>query len=280
MGKILKESGIIMEPKAKSQEPKAGFNRIDRVFERRDNILNIYFTAGFPLLEDTLRIASALETSGADILEIGIPFSDPLADGPTIQDSSQIALANGMTIQRLFEQLANLRKEVTVPVLLMGYINPILQYGIEAFCEKCAEVGVDGVIVPDLPMQEYLDNYQDSFALKGIHNIFLISPNTSKERIRLIDEKSGGFIYMVSSSSITGAKSKVGDGQLDYFKRINDMNLKHPRLIGFGISNKETFDIACQYASGAIIGSAFINQLKEDASDEAIQKFISTIKNQ
>ncbi len=254
-------------------------NRIDKAFIQGKNILNIYFTAGFPNLEDTVRIALDLERAGAEMLEIGIPFSDPVADGPTIQASSEKALKNGMTISELFKQLGELRKEVTVPVLLMGYINPIIQFGIDRFCKKCAEVGIDGLIIPDLPMQEYLDDYQSHFKMNGIHNIFLISPNTSEERIGMIDDNSSGFIYMVSSASITGAKSTVQDGQTAYYQRIQNMNLKNPRLIGFGISNKETFDAACEYADGAIIGSAFVNQLNEDASEKGIKDFINTIKN-
>ncbi|MEM9340255.1 MAG: tryptophan synthase subunit alpha [Bacteroidota bacterium] len=254
-------------------------NRIDQVFNNKENILNIYFTAGFPKLDDTLRVAKSLEEAGADILEIGIPFSDPLADGPTIQDSSQKALENGMSLRKLFDQLQDLRTSVTIPVLLMGYINPILQFGIKEFCEECGKVGIDGVIVPDLPMHEYQDTYRSYFEENGIHNIFLISPNTSTDRIRLIDENSGGFIYMVSSSSITGAKSTTTEGQVDYYKRVAEMKLKNPRLIGFGISNKETFLTACQYANGAIIGSAFINLLNQDASDEAITTFIQSIKS-
>lgn len=253
-------------------------NRIDETFQQRQDILNIYFTAGYPHPNDTVRIAAALQEAGADMLEIGIPFSDPVADGPTIQESSKIALQNGMTIQRLFEQLAELRKNVEIPVLLMGYVNPIIQYGIERFCVRCQEVGVDGVIIPDLPMQEYLDQYQTHFKQSGIHNIFLISPNTSDDRIQMIDNHSSGFIYMVSSSSITGAKAKVQEGQLAYYNRINAKKLQNPRLIGFGISNKETFKAACTHADGAIIGSAFINQLNNDASSEAIANFIQGIK--
>ncbi len=253
-------------------------NRIDQVFQEKKDILNIYFTAGFPDLEDTLRIAGSLEKAGADMLEIGIPFSDPVADGPTIQESSQHALENGMTIERLFAQLQELRQGITMPVLLMGYVNPIIQFGIERFCKKCAEVGVDGIIVPDLPMQEYLQEYQTHFKSNGIHNIFLISPNTSDSRIREIDSKSHGFIYVVSSSSITGAKKGVQDGQIAYFKRIQSMSLRNPTLIGFGISDNETYKSACNHSHGAIIGSAFIKQLKEDASDEAIRKFVKGIK--
>ena len=253
-------------------------NRIDEVFKGRQDILNVYFTAGYPDLNDTIRIAKSLEDAGADMLEIGMPFSDPVADGPTIQDSSQRALENGMTIERLFNQLNELREHVTIPVLLMGYVNPIIQFGIERFCDKCAEVGVDGVIIPDLPMQEYQEFYQDHFRSKGIHNIFLISPNTSEERIKLIDKESDGFIYVVSSSSITGAKKGLQDGQLDYYSRIQSMSLKNPRLIGFGISDHESFKTACSYANGAIVGSAFIRQLEKDASAEAIKEFIKRIK--
>ena len=253
-------------------------NRIDKVFADQKAILNVYFTAGYPKLDDTVRVAKSLQDGGVDMIEIGIPFSDPVADGPTIQESSGVALENGMTLAKLFSQLKNLRKEVKVPVLLMGYINPILQFGIEQFCEACEKAEIDGVILPDLPIQEYLENYQELFESHGLHNVFLISPNTQPERIKLIDQESGGFIYMVSSSSITGAKKGIVDQQIEYFKRINEMQLKNSRLIGFGISDKETFQKACEYSSGAIIGSAFINQLKKDASDEAIQQFVKNIK--
>ncbi len=253
-------------------------NRIDSTFSAHKNILNVYYTAGYPALEDTVRIAKNLQDGGADMIEIGIPFSDPIADGPTIQESSMVALENGMTLPRLFDQLKGLRKEVTVPVLLMGYINPILQFGIEAFCAACEEAEIDGLILPDLPIQEYLESYQELFEVHGLHNIFLISPNTSEERIELIDQKSSGFVYMVSSSSITGAKKGIADEQVAYFERVKSMGLKNSTLIGFGISDQETFDKACQYANGAIIGSAFINQLRKDASDEAVQQFVKTIK--
>lgn len=253
-------------------------NRIDSTFQKQEKVLNIYFTAGYPQLDDTVAIAKALEESQVDMIEIGIPFSDPVADGPTIQESSLEALKNGMTISHLFEQLKTLRETVHVPVLLMGYLNPILQFGIEQFCEQCANVGVDGVIIPDLPMQEYLENYRRLFQDHGIHNIFLISPNTVVDRIREIDEETSGFIYMVSSSSVTGAKKNVDDGQLAYFQKIEDMQLKNPRLIGFGISDRSTYETACEFANGAIIGSAFIQQLKKDASAQAINKFIKRIK--
>jgi tryptophan synthase alpha chain len=255
-------------------------NRIDEVFSRKKKgVLNIYFTAGYPKINDTLRIARTLEAAGVDIIEIGIPYSDPIADGPTIQDSSQKALDAGMSLKLLMRQLQDLRKHIKIPVILMGYINPVLQYGFTKFCQDCKEVGIDGVILPDLPMQEYTEMYQVTFEEYGIYNIFLMTPQTSEKRVLQINEASKGFIYMVSSASITGAKQEVSQAQIDYFERIQKMNLSVQRLIGFGISNKETFDNACQYASGAIIGSAFINQLNKDDSDEAITSFVGSIIN-
>ena len=255
-------------------------NRIDEVFSRKKKgVLNIYFTAGYPKINDTLRIARTLEGAGVDIIEIGIPYSDPIADGPTIQDSSQKALDAGMSLKLLMRQLQDLRKHIKIPVILMGYINPVLQYGFTKFCQDCKEVGIDGVILPDLPMQEYAEMYQVTFEEYGIYNIFLITPQTSEKRVLQINEASKGFIYMVSSASITGAKQEVSQAQIDYFERIQKMKLSVQRLIGFGISNKETFDNACQYASGAIIGSAFINQLNKDDSDEAITSFVGSIIN-
>ena len=255
-------------------------NRIDEVFSRKKKgVLNIYFTAGYPKINDTLRIARTLEAAGVDIIEIGIPYSDPIADGPTIQDSSQKALDAGMSLKLLMRQLQDLRKHIKIPVILMGYINPVLQYGFTKFCQDCKGVGIDGVILPDLPMQEYVEMYQQTFEEHGIYNIFLMTPQTSEKRVFQINEASKGFIYMVSSASITGAKQEVSQAQIDYFERIQKMNLSVQRLIGFGISNKETFDNACQYASGAIIGSAFINQLNKDDSDEAITSFVGSIIN-
>ena len=255
-------------------------NRINEVFSsKKKNVLNIYFTAGYPKIDDTLRIARALQAAGTDIIEIGIPYSDPIADGPTIQDSSQKALDAGMSLKLLMVQLQDLRKYISIPVILMGYINPVLQYGFIEFCRDCKEVGIDGIILPDLPMQEYVEIYQPTFEKYGIYNIFLITPQTSEQRILRINEVSQGFIYMVSSASITGAKQHVSQEQVDYFERIQKMNLSIERLIGFGISNKETFNNACKYASGAIIGSAFINQLSKDASDEAIISFVGSIVN-
>jgi len=253
-------------------------NRIDYVLNQKKDILNVYFTAGYPTFDDTIRVAESLQNAGVDMLEIGIPFSDPLADGPTIQESSSKALENGMTIHKLFDELEDLRKHVELPVLMMGYLNPVIQYGISEFCEVCERVGIDGLIIPDLPVQEYLEEYKEIFIGHGLHNIFLISPNTSEERIRQIDEWSDGFIYMVSSSGITGARKGLESGQLDYFRRIDGMNLKNSRLIGYGISDRASFSKACEYAHGAIIGSAFIEQLENDASEEAIRNFVKSIK--
>lgn len=254
-------------------------NRIDQAFESGNKeILNVYFTAGYPGLNDTIRIAKALESAGADMIEIGIPFSDPVADGPTIQESSTQALKNGMNLKLLMKQLEGLREQVSIPVLLMGYVNPILQYGFETFCQDCERVGVDGLILPDLPLYEYEELYQGVLEKHGLYNIFLISPQTLDSRIRKIDELSSGFVYMVSSSSITGAKGDISEEQINYFNRVNSMGLKNKRLIGFGISNRKTFGEACEYADGAIIGSAFIKLLSEDASDNNIRKFIQEIK--
>jgi len=255
-------------------------NRIDQLFQNKQkNILSVYYTAGFPQLNDTVKIAQYLEEAGADIIEIGMPFSDPLADGPTIQQSGTQALKQGMTIKLLFEQLQEVRQSVTLPIILMGYLNPVMQYGLENFCQQCQKVGIDALILPDLPMQEYLDEYKAIFESYGLYNIFLISPQTSEERIRLIDEHSHGFIYMVSSASITGAKTGISDEQVAYFKRVQAMQLKHPTLIGFGISNHETFSKACKHASGAIIGSAFIRVLEKSTNlKEDIKQYVNEVK--
>lgn len=238
-------------------------NRINKLFkEKKKNILSVYFTAGFPKLNDTTTIINELINNGTDLIEIGMPFSDPLADGPTIQRSSEIALENGMTIKLLFSQLKNFRNRTsTIPLILMGYLNPVLQYGVEKFCKDAAALGMDGVIIPDLPMQEYLDEYKKIFEKYGLKNIFLITPQTSESRIRFIDKHTDGFIYMVSSASTTGAKEGIGKEQENYFKRIKAMKLKNPLMIGFGISDNKTFSKACQYANGAIIGSAFIKAI-------------------
>ena len=254
-------------------------NRLHRLFEQKqERVLSIYFTAGFPQLEDTLPVMQALESAGADIIEIGMPYSDPIADGPTIQDSNMVALDNGMNMKKLFEQLQEMRQSISIPVVLMGYLNPIIQYGIEAFCKKCQDIGVDGLIVPDLPMQQYLDEYKRLFEDYGLSNTFLISPQTSENRIREIDEHSNGFIYMVSSHSITGAKSEISEEQIDYFKRVEAMNLRNARLIGFGISDKKTFTTASTYSNGAIIGSAFIKVLKDSKDlSKDIHTYIQSI---
>jgi tryptophan synthase alpha chain len=254
-------------------------NRIEKLFINKPNkVLNVYFTAGYPRLEDTMTIIKTLETVGADLVEIGMPYSDPIADGETIQQSNGVALDNGMSIKVLFEQLKDLRKEVSLPVVLMGYINPIVQFGMEVFCQKCQEVGVDGLILPDLPMFEYIEVYKPMFEKYGLLNTFLITPQTAESRIKEIDDNTKGFIYMVSSASTTGAKTGISTDQEAYFKRIKGMNLKNPTLIGFGISNKETFEKAAANSNGAIIGSAFIKAISKDGGlEHNINTFIKGI---
>ncbi|WP_080237606.1 tryptophan synthase subunit alpha [Spirosoma rigui] len=260
-------------------------NRIKSLFSRKsERLLNIYFTAGFPHLDDTVTILRGLQQAGVDLVEIGMPYSDPVADGETIQKSNGRALENGMSIKKLFDQLVGCRTDstgepITVPILLMGYINPVLQYGVENFCRMCREVGVDGVILPDLPLDLFLDEYAETFRAYGILNVNLITPQTTDERIRLIDAESDGFIYMVSSASITGSVTGISDPMRAYFERIKAMNLRNPRLIGFGINNHETFDSACANANGAIVGSAFIRHLDDHGtSPESIQAFVDTIR--
>jgi tryptophan synthase alpha chain len=251
-------------------------NRINIKLQENKKILSIYFSAGYPSLTDTVQIIQDLEKNGVDMIEIGLPFSDPLADGPTIQESSTQALHNGMTTQVLFDQLKDIRKTVSIPLVIMGYFNPMLQYGIENFCKECAKIGIDGLIIPDLPVDVYADEYKSTFEKYGLKNIFLITPQTADERIRFIDSVSDGFIYMVSSASVTGSQSGFGSIQENYFKRISEMNLNNPQIIGFGISNAATFNQATQFAKGAIIGSAFIKNLTENgvASIEAFTKAI------
>jgi tryptophan synthase alpha chain len=254
-------------------------NRINKLFqEKKNNILSIYYTAGYPVLSDTVRIAEELQRSGADMLEIGFPYSDPVADGPVIQASSKLALDNGMELSLLFEQLKELRKTVDIPVLLMGYVNPMLQYGVENFCKACAEVGVDGCIVPDLPMAEYEALYKETFQRYGISNIFLVTPQTSPERIQKIDGLTNGFIYLVSSSATTGKNLQLSQNTEDYFARIAALGLKNPIIIGFGINSKETFQKACQYANGAIVGSAFVKAIAEASDAASIKAFMETIR--
>ncbi|MFC2080152.1 tryptophan synthase subunit alpha [Bacteroidota bacterium] len=240
-------------------------NRIEFLFQKKQGrILSVYMTAGYPALNDTVEILTALQDSGADMIEIGMPFSDPLADGPVIQQSSQVALKNGMNIALLFEQLKDIRATLNIPLILMGYLNPVLQFGFTKFINKCNEVGIDGLIIPDLPLDIYKMEYKEIVEQAGLNFIMLITPQTSDKRVREIAMASGGFLYMVADSSTTGAKKQISDAQIEYFQRINSMDLEIPCIIGFGISNSETFDLACTYANGAIIGSAFINALGED----------------
>lgn len=254
-------------------------NRIDKLFQQgKNNILSVYFTAGYPNLNDTVPVIQSLEKNGVELIEIGIPFSDPMADGPVIQASGTEALKNGMSLRVLFRQLSQIRSSVQIPLVLMGYLNPILQFGFNEFCSEAQRCGIDGVIIPDLPFAEYMKEYKAVAEKHGLHIIMLITPETSDERIRLIDSNTGGFIYMVSSASVTGAKNTFSDADLAYFSRVNAMQLQHPRLIGFGISNRETFEAACKNASGAIIGSKFVSLLASEKSvDDAVEKLKRSI---
>ncbi|GAA4271059.1 tryptophan synthase subunit alpha [Aquimarina gracilis] len=253
-------------------------NRINQKLAEDKKLLSIYFTAGYPSLHDTVKVIQDLEKSGVDMIEIGLPFSDPLADGPTIQESSTAALKNGITTKLLFEQLKDIRQSVEIPLIIMGYFNPMMQYGVEEFCAKCQEIGIDGLIIPDLPVAEYHEHYQETFEKYGLINVFLITPQTSDERIRFIDNVSNGFIYMVSSASTTGAKNTFGNEQQQYFERIASLGLKNPQIVGFGISNNETFTQATKTAKGAIIGSAFIKHLTNDGIGN-IEKFVKSIRD-
>lgn len=253
-------------------------NRINKKLKEEKKLLSIYFTAGYPQINDTVTIIQDLEKNGVDMIEIGLPFSDPLADGPTIQASSTQALQNGMTTEVLFNQIKNIRATVSIPLIIMGYFNPMLQYGIDAFCKKCQEIGIDGLIIPDLPVDVYHQEYHTIFEKYNLINVFLITPQTSNDRIKYIDSVSNGFIYMVSSASVTGSQSGFGNEQTQYFERINKMNLKNPQIVGFGISNNETFTQATRYAKGAIIGSAFIKQLTNKGVG-SIADFVKSILN-
>ena len=239
-------------------------NRINQLFATKsNNILSIYFCAGHPTLEGTADTIKTLEQKGVDMIEVGIPFSDPMADGPVIQDAATKALRNGMSLKKLFSQLEGIRKDVKMPLILMGYLNPIMQFGFEVFCQRCTEVGIDGVIIPDLPFKDYLEEYKPIADKYDIRIIMLITPETSEERIRFIDDNTDGFIYMVSSAATTGAQKEFGDAKQAYFSRIKAMNLKHPCMIGFGISNKQTLETAQANAAGAIIGSKFVKLFEE-----------------
>ena len=253
-------------------------NRIDKKFQEDKKLLSIYFSAGHPSLEDTVPILKKLQAAKVDMVEIGLPFSDPLADGPTIQESSTQALSNGMTTDKLFSQLKNIREYINIPLVLMGYFNPMMQFGIEKFCKCCESIGIDGLIIPDLPVDVYHEKYKVLFDKHGLYNMFLITPQTPENRIRYIDKVSNGFIYMVSSASVTGAKNTFGNSQKDYFKRISGMRLSSPTVVGFGISNASTYSTAIEYSNGAIIGSAFIKFL-EDKGVTKIADFISSIRD-
>lgn len=254
-------------------------NRLKTLLDTKKDLLSIYFTAGFPQLNDTNTILQALQKAGVDFVEIGMPFSDPLADGPVIQKSSTQALANGMSLQVLFRQLADMRQSITMPVILMGYLNPVLKFGMERFIDQCAEVGVDGLILPDLPYELYHEKYRDLFEARNISNTFLITPQTPSERVQMLDQNAKGFLYMVSSAAVTGATTGLNQFQLDYFNRINAMKLNSPKMVGFGISDHSSYRQVCQYANGAIIGSAFIKMLEESKDLTVdIKDFVASIK--
>ena len=252
-------------------------NSIQELFQKKDkNLLSIYFTCGYPKLDDTTKVISALEKSGVDFIEVGLPYSDPLADGPTIQDSSQEALENGINLDIVFKQLQEVKAINNTPLVVMGYLNQMLKYGEDKFCQKLVDCGVDTVILPDLPMVEYENHYQQLFEKYGITNVFLITPHTSEDRIRKIDSYTNAFMYVVASASITGAKGDISNNQISYFERIKNMNLKSKLIVGFGISDKATFNTACNYANGTIIGSAFIKYLGKNGVDK-IEDFIKPI---
>ena len=260
-------------------------NRLDKLFlEKQQGVLNMYCTAGFPQLNSTVEVLTALQNSGADIIELGIPYSDPIADGPVIQQSNMQALDNGMSIPLLFEQLQHIRSVIHLPIVLMGYMNPVLQFGIERFCEAAAVAGVDGIILPDLPMYEFEHMYQQYFKKHNLSFIFLVTPETSEERVRQIDALSSGFLYAVSSSSTTGntantQTARLAEEQAGYLKKLKDMKLVNPVLVGFGVRDKAGFDTACTHARGAIIGSAYISMLREAANiSGATKDFINRIK--
>ena len=255
-------------------------NRINKLFQTKsEKILSIYFCAGHPTLEGTRDTIKTLEQKGVDMIEIGVPFSDPMADGPVIQNAATKALRNGMTLRKLFSQLDGIRSEVNIPLIFMGYLNPIMQFGFENFCKECVAKGIDGVIIPDLPFKDYLEDYKPIADKYDIRIIMLITPETSDERIRFIDEHTDGFIYMVSSAATTGAQKEFDDAKQAYFSRINAMGLRNPRMIGFGISNKQTLEAAQNNAAGAIIGSKFVNLIEETGdAGKAIDKLYEALK--
>ena len=257
-------------------------NKINEVFANRGDkkLLSLYFCAGTPTLDGTGEVIKTMERRGIDFIEVGIPFSDPLADGPVIQTAATKALKNGMSVQLLFQQLRAVKDEVSIPLILMGYLNPILHYGIEQFCQSCAEAGVSGMIIPDLPFDDYLTQVKPVADRYDLRVIMLITPETSEERIRFIDDNTDGFIYMVSSAAITGAQKSFDEQKQEYFRRIDAMHLRNPRMIGFGISNAQTLKAAQDNAAGAIIGSKFVTLLNESKSaDEALDRLFAALQN-
>jgi len=253
--------------------------KLQSLLQHKKDLLSVYFTAGFPHIDSTVKVLKLLEKAGVDFVEIGMPYSDPLADGPVIQNSSTIALQNGMTLKKLFEQLAEVQEEVSIPIILMGYLNPVLKFGPEQFVEECQKKNVSGLILPDLPYETYVEEFQELFTSNELSNIFLITPQTPEERIKKLDSASTSFIYMVSSAAVTGARDGLSAQQIEYFERVNAMQLDTPRMVGFGISNHETYKNVCQYAHGAIVGSAFIKHLEQSGDDEeGIIQFIETLK--
>lgn len=257
-------------------------NRINNLFQTKDkNILSIYFCAGAPTLDGTAEVIRTLESKGIDMIEIGIPFSDPMADGPVIQAAATKALNNGMSLKLLFEQLKDIRKDVKIPLILMGYLNPVIHFGFEAFCQKCSECGIDGLIIPDLPFKDYIEEFKPVADKYDLRIIMLITPETSEERIHFIDDHTDGFIYMVSSASTTGAQKSFDDSKQAYFNKVNSMTLKNPRMIGFGISNKQTLESAQANAAGAIIGSKFVSLLdKADTASQAVDQLLEALENE
>lgn len=254
-------------------------NRINNLLKTKDNILSIYFTAGYPGLNDTVSIIKQLERDGADMLEIGVPFSDPVADGPIIQQSNTVAIENGMTVKLLFEQLKDIRKEVSLPLIMMSSLNPILQYGFEKFCLKCKEIDVDGLIIPDLPVEEYIENYKSIVEANALRNIILVTPASTDGRIQKVDENTDGFIYMVSSSATTGMNNNFTSDFESFANRLSKMKLKNPLITGFGIKDKKSFDQVCKFSKGGIIGSAFVKAVAETSEvSENIKKFMNQFK--
>jgi len=258
-------------------------NKINSLFANRGDkkLLSLYFCAGAPTLNATCDVILTMQRRGIDMIEVGVPFSDPMADGPVIQDAATKALRNGMNLKTLFAQLQSIKEQVQIPLILMGYLNPIMQYGIDHFCQSCVESGVSGMIIPDLPFKDYQDVVKPVADRYDLRVIMLITPETSEERIRFIDDNTDGFIYMVSSAAITGAQKSFDEAKQDYFRRINAMNLRNPRMIGFGISNKQTLQSAQQNAAGAIIGSKFVTLLDEEKgnADKALDRLFEALNS-